>query len=62
MGNLLSGSSSGSKGTITDVDRAVLALKAQRKKLEDQSRLVGGWAGVGLCAFAWAAIPLLRRR
>lgn len=29
------------RATITDHDRAVLSLKAQRKKLEDQSKLVG---------------------
>lgn len=40
MGNLISTSSSKSKHHITDVDRAILSLKTQRKKLEDQSKLV----------------------
>eukprot|EP00879_Flechtneria_rotunda_P010452 GHRR01010928.1.p1 GENE.GHRR01010928.1~~GHRR01010928.1.p1 ORF type:complete len:229 (+),score=94.42 GHRR01010928.1:619-1305(+) len=40
MGNLLSSSHKSSRATITDHDRAVLALKAQRKKLEDQSKLL----------------------
>eukprot|EP00775_Hariotina_reticulata_P011551 gene11551-11694_t len=39
MGNLLSGQKN-SRAKITDHDRAVLALKAQRKKLEDQTKLM----------------------
>lgn len=37
MGNYLSG---GNSGVITDGDRAILSLKAQRKKLEDQMKLL----------------------
>lgn len=40
MGNLISSSKKNDRATITDHDRAVLSLKAQRKKMEDQSKLL----------------------
>ncbi|KAF6253325.1 SNF7 family protein [Scenedesmus sp. NREL 46B-D3] len=40
MGNLISGTKKTNRATITDHDRAVLSLKAQRKKMEDQSKLM----------------------
>lgn len=45
MGNLFSHSSTGTKSkqkgpVITDTDRAVLSLKTQRRKLEDQATLI----------------------
>ncbi|KIZ00841.1 charged multivesicular body protein 6 [Monoraphidium neglectum] len=40
MGNLFTHPTHTKPGEITDVDRAVLSLKAQRRKLEDQSKLI----------------------
>eukprot|EP00878_Enallax_costatus_P002210 GHUV01002381.1.p1 GENE.GHUV01002381.1~~GHUV01002381.1.p1 ORF type:complete len:232 (+),score=87.40 GHUV01002381.1:243-938(+) len=40
MGNLFSTHHHSSRAKITDHDRAVLSLKAQRKKMEDQTKLL----------------------